>query len=152
MDVDQHREDTHNSEAEAETTDDEDSEELDLGGTELEPSRPQLVNADITLDDDDTGSDSESPNRVYDASYKLHNKPFVVPFPGAAGKQYGAGDLTEDEIYQNTIGVQSGIYAPFASKMEWEIAKWAKERGPSSTAFTDLMTIEGVSLGLLSLK
>jgi hypothetical protein len=107
------------------------------------------------LDDDDTGSDSKSSNRVqyiYDASYKLHNKPFVVPFPGATGKQYGAGDLTEDEIYQNTIGIQSGIYAPFASKMEWKISKWAKEWSPTLMAFTDSMTIKGVSLGLLLLK
>ncbi|KAM6489459.1 hypothetical protein JOM56_015092, partial [Amanita muscaria] len=35
-------------------------------------------------------------------------------------------------------------YAPFTSQLEWEIAKWAKLRGPSSTAFTDLMAIDGV--------
>jgi hypothetical protein len=29
--------------------------------------------------------------------------------------------------------------------MEWDIARWAKLRGPSSTAFTELMNIPGVS-------
>jgi hypothetical protein len=81
---------------------------------------------------------------VYNASYRLHDRPVIIRFPGAAGKEYGAGDLTEDEVYQNTIGAQNGIYTPFSSKTEWEIAQWAKEQGPSSMAFTDLMSIEGV--------
>ncbi|KAG2365018.1 hypothetical protein BDR07DRAFT_1470591 [Suillus spraguei] len=41
-------------------------------------------------------------------------------------------------------------YSPFSSRMDWEIAQWAKLRGPSSTAFSDLLSIEGVNehLGL----
>jgi hypothetical protein len=35
-------------------------------------------------------------------------------------------------------------YVPFSSKLEWEIARWAKFRGPSSTAVSELMGIEGV--------
>ncbi|KAJ7926370.1 hypothetical protein B0H13DRAFT_2229408 [Mycena leptocephala] len=35
-------------------------------------------------------------------------------------------------------------YAPFKSKVDWEIAKWAKFRGAGSTAFTDLLNIGGV--------
>ena len=34
---------------------------------------------------------------------------------------------------------------PRDTKLEWEIAQWSKMRGPSSTAFTELMNIEGVS-------
>ncbi|EKM83117.1 hypothetical protein AGABI1DRAFT_35141 [Agaricus bisporus var. burnettii JB137-S8] len=37
------------------------------------------------------------------------------------------------------------LYAPFSSKREWEIAKWAKLQGTTSTAFTDLIKIEGVA-------
>ncbi|KAH9163088.1 hypothetical protein EDB89DRAFT_1816539, partial [Lactarius sanguifluus] len=42
-------------------------------------------------------------------------------------------------------------YAPFKSCMDWEIALWAKMQGSSSSAFTDLMSIDGVvdKLGLL---
>jgi hypothetical protein len=36
-------------------------------------------------------------------------------------------------------------YAPFASKLDWEIARWAKLRGPGSTAMSELLKIEGVS-------
>ena len=41
-------------------------------------------------------------------------------------------------------------YAPFTSKLDWEIARWAKLRGPGSTAFTDLLAIEEVSLPVVS--
>ncbi|KAG1852717.1 hypothetical protein F4604DRAFT_1883476 [Suillus subluteus] len=42
------------------------------------------------------------------------------------------------------------IYAPFASKIDWEMARWAKLQGPSSTAFSDLLSIEsiGENIGL----
>lgn len=46
---------------------------------------------------------------------------------------------------QDSTRDNNNAYAPFRSKMEWEIAKWAKLRGPSSTAFTELMAIDGVS-------
>lgn len=35
-------------------------------------------------------------------------------------------------------------YAPFASRIDWEVAKWAKLRRSGSTAFTDLIAIEEV--------
>ena len=114
----------------------------------LEPLRPQPDIIDVDLDGavaNDPGNSSGGVNRVYDASCRLHNTPFVTRFPGAAGREYGIEELTEDKFYQNSIGAPGNVYARFSSKMEWEVAKWAKERGPSSTAFTDLMSINGVS-------
>jgi hypothetical protein len=35
-------------------------------------------------------------------------------------------------------------YAPFCSKIDWEIAQWAKTHGPSSTAVTELLAIDKV--------
>lgn len=37
-----------------------------------------------------------------------------------------------------------GLYAPFASRIDWEIAKWAKTRGPGSNALDELLAIDGV--------
>lgn len=37
-------------------------------------------------------------------------------------------------------------YAPFTSKIDWEIARWAKLRGLGSTAFSELLAIDGVRL------
>ena len=41
-------------------------------------------------------------------------------------------------------------YSPFKDKMNWEIARWAKLRGPGSTACSELLSIPGVqeALGL----
>ena len=47
-------------------------------------------------------------------------------------------------------GSDANPYAPFPNRINWEIAKWAKLRGPSSTAFSELLKIDGVqeALGL----
>ncbi|KAG2080267.1 hypothetical protein BD769DRAFT_1634235 [Suillus cothurnatus] len=45
--------------------------------------------------------------------------------------------LVDDENDEN-------LYYPFASKIEWEVARWAKLRRSSSTAFSDLLSIDGV--------
>ncbi|KAI0039049.1 hypothetical protein FA95DRAFT_1585366 [Auriscalpium vulgare] len=42
------------------------------------------------------------------------------------------------------MGDPTNEYHPFPSKLAWEVAKWAKLRGPTSTALTDLLAIEGV--------
>ncbi|KAF9000765.1 hypothetical protein BDQ17DRAFT_1391292 [Cyathus striatus] len=48
------------------------------------------------------------------------------------------------------VGDEKNYYHPFKSKLEWEIAKWAKLQGPSSNAFDQLIQIDGVidKLGL----
>ena len=35
-------------------------------------------------------------------------------------------------------------WAPFSTRMDWEVARWAKLRGPSSTALSELLGINGV--------
>ena len=47
-------------------------------------------------------------------------------------------------IYQQQLN-DDNMYAPFASKKDWEVAKWAKLHGPSSCAFDELLQIDGVS-------
>lgn len=75
--------------------------------------------------------------------------PIVQTYPGRAG------EVVEEEVesgyegYKESIGgnVSENLYAPFNSKIDWEMAKWAKLRGPGSTAVTELMGIEDVSSG-----
>ena len=38
----------------------------------------------------------------------------------------------------------SNPYSPFSDRMNWEIARWAKLRGPGSTAVSELLSIDGV--------
>lgn len=78
----------------------------------------------------------------------LKNVPFVVKFPGMAGYSHidsaTAADAHQDDLNDSALGA-SNPFSPFSSKMDWEIARWAKLRGPGSTAFSELMSIEGVS-------
>lgn len=82
----------------------------------------------------------------------LHNgdslrvKPFIVPYPGQAGATVTPppGDSEPDNTNNNP-------FAPF-TQMDWYIARWAKLRGPGSTAFTELLAIDGVCIILFSYK
>lgn len=119
--------------------------------TGLEPERnepkPQVSNK-MELDSDTTQQKPEVLRVRGGAEAPLGRKPFVVKFPShsKAGSTYdGVGDPDENTRYTTSLGNVSNMFAPFQSRLEWEIAKWAKTRGASSTAFTDLMGIDGVS-------
>ena len=62
-----------------------------------------------------------------------------------------AGDTIAENTHPADLRTNNP-YAPFLSKTEWEIARWAKLRGPGSTAFSELMGIDGVSQSILNLK
>jgi len=83
-----------------------------------------------------------------EAEKDLENRPFVTRYPGGmAGAVHSRADLGENQKYGLQIGEESqeNIYAPFASQLDWEVARWAKICGPSSNSFTELMAIDGVS-------
>ncbi|KAJ7709363.1 hypothetical protein B0H16DRAFT_1679153 [Mycena metata] len=54
--------------------------------------------------------------------------------------------LNSEEVYHSSLhgSSETNLYAPFNSKVDWEMARWAKLRGSGSTAFTDLLHIDGV--------
>jgi hypothetical protein len=74
----------------------------------------------------------------------------VEVYPGRhAGAVHSHGIPTMKE-FENTLGgPHSNPYAPFNSQTDWELAKWAKLRGPGATAFTELMGVTGVCRSLL---
>ena len=77
---------------------------------------------------------SAPPNIVsYSDTYPHRKAGAIVEHAQSSDQTYSAADNTN-------------IWAPFTSKIDWEIAKWAKLRGASSTAFSDLLAIEGVHL------
>lgn len=73
-------------------------------------------------------------------------RPHITRFPGA---QAGAPIRTETPAYtqyaHDIPDSEDNPWSLFASQVDWEIAKWAKLRGSTSTAVTDLLSIEGVS-------
>jgi hypothetical protein len=82
----------------------------------------------------------------------LQKRLFVVKFmKGNAGAIYANQHVDEDNLnasYTHKVGdaENPSPFSPFSSKLEWEIAHWAKMRGPSSTAFNKLIEIEDVSI------
>ncbi|KAG6907625.1 hypothetical protein DXG01_008161 [Tephrocybe rancida] len=117
----------------------------------LEPLRAQ---SSTTISEEQDMDDNQSPAARIRGGVeeRLSNKPFVVKFVSqTAGAIYSQDAIqTENEKYGANLNNVHNPFAPFASQLEWEIAKWATLRGPSSTAFTELMNIDGVAekLGL----
>ncbi|KAJ3996010.1 hypothetical protein F5050DRAFT_1799862 [Lentinula boryana] len=117
----------------------------------------------LLSDDDDSELDEDNWEPLHNDSEHLHSpsprlsrlppvsrsplihEPHIVHYPDPC-----AGALIEfqGEIVDEYTGLNA--WAPFGSKIEWEIARWANLRGPSSTAFTELLAIDGVceKLGL----
>lgn len=145
--------------------DDEDAADVAAMEAELEhawePERngAPVNRASVEEEDDTDSADSQSgegeqptvastPRIRFKMSEGLGLKPAVVvryseKYPGSrAGQPSNQVDST-DAQYQSAVGGDNP-WAPFASKVDWEVARWAKLRGQGSTAFSELLSIEGV--------
>jgi hypothetical protein len=73
--------------------------------------------------------------------------PFIEPFPsGAAGAPISnvGQSMPRYQALWDGLGPDN-IWYPFQSQRDWDFAQWAKSRGPSSTAVTELLAINSVS-------
>jgi len=136
---------THGSEV-----DSDDSDEEEEGGDYLEPNRiPRISESTAIIEEAESDSTpTAGASRMRGgAETELKKKPYIVKFSkGKAGATYPNPDcVDQNTAYTSQVGNQENPFSPFYSKIEWEVALWAKTRGPSSTAFTELMSIEGVS-------
>ena len=111
------------------------------------PEPPRLpVNLETRLD---PNQEAESPEKRQVFRLRggfeeaLKNEPAVVKFPGLAGYSRVANE--DVEMRDAAADTHNNPFTPFTSKLEWEVAKWAKLRGPGSTACSELLGIEGVS-------
>ena len=122
-----------------------------------EPERPGAHGASVAASGDFDQAHAEEhaghelmPNRFQrQVESHITENSFVVCYSdkypyrraGAAVKQKQPSDVK----YRADLDSSSNLWAPFSSQLDWEIAKWAKLRGAGSTAFSDLLAIEGVS-------
>jgi len=67
----------------------------------------------------------------------------------AAGGVLAHGETTDKNYRAAVSGEDKSPWAPFKSRKDWEVALWAKLRGPGSTAFSDLLSIPGVRFILI---
>ena len=114
-----------------------------------EPLRPP-VEARVSMDQEKDLPRSLSAFRLRGGHEEgLKSDPFVVKISGLAGYSHMVNNNADLEnvtagTHQHSASA-TNPYAPFLSKLDWEVARWAKLRGPGSTAVTKLTGIEGVS-------
>jgi hypothetical protein len=136
-------------------------------GPQLEPRRPHCAETHVTSQDtaavdttDENSAQADSDPSLCGvrglAESQLEQRPFVVSYPTkTVGDPVRARTTAQDHrdcqsahanaSYELEIARdETNPYAPFASKLDWDIAKWAKLRGPGSTSFSELMAIPGV--------
>ncbi|KAG1819901.1 hypothetical protein EV424DRAFT_1512392 [Suillus variegatus] len=140
-----------------------DEEHLDDDGAHDE-WEPPLVPSDNAHEGDDEHNDAQDqhtpdaqepdPHHRVEQRLRDHEQvPIVVHYPDQrAGQPINPTKQLSNATYHaqlNGSGTDN-VYAPFTSKLDWEMARWAKLQGPSSTAFSELVFIEGLSdtLGL----
>ena len=117
----------------------------------LEPNRPNRMDTDTAEEEEEDAPRLATTADRDGVEEKLHHQPFVVPFP----RQIGApipwnrhSKIAAHARYAESVRTDNdspNIYAPFSSRLEWDVARWAKLRGPSSTLFTELISIPGVN-------
>ena len=120
--------------------------DLDIG---WEPPVSDAGVGRTDLDDEDDDPDDPPPlperSTAHDALQNpYYTEKFNNKYPDArAGMRFGT-ELDLNSQYQAGMPDNLNIWFPFSSKLDWEIARWAKLRGPSSTAFSELLAIDGV--------
>jgi len=132
----------------------EDSWEPDRG-----PDMPQVHDA-VHLDSE---SDDEDRSVIQDvllaeqrllAEERADSHPQIVRYSetyplSRAGYVVASTGTSSDTVYTSSVNGQQNLWAPFTSEIDWKVARWAKLRGAGSTAFSDLLAIDGVSVILL---
>ena len=74
--------------------------------------------------------------------YTVHVEKFTL---GRAGAPIAKREMPTNHRYQHTFYDVDNVYALFNSQLDWEVAQWGKMRGSSSSAFNELLAINGVS-------
>lgn len=142
-------EDGEDDEDDEDDDDNDDDEEEDIvPGWEPPPVHPS-DDFPLPMDEDNDAPALDRDMRQR-SELQASGKTIVVHFPSAeAGKVYadhGEGPDGSRRAYAASVGItKEEPYAPFKSRLDWEVARWAKLRGPGATAVTDLLKIENVS-------
>ncbi|KAI0348953.1 hypothetical protein OH77DRAFT_1465870 [Trametes cingulata] len=106
------------------------------------PREADLTEADTTY----------QPNSRAAAERSIPTKTFVVRLvrPLRSGRAViGERVLPAYSMYKTAMdGEDRNIWAPFRSRIDWEIARWAKMHGPGSTAVSELLAIENLAATL----
>ncbi|KAK7021100.1 hypothetical protein VNI00_017503 [Paramarasmius palmivorus] len=111
---------------------------------------PRAAPGSIPYETDDDGINIGTQDSRHVFEEQLRDRIVVEKFPSLlAGAPIHQHSQDGDEQYgRSIVGLSENPHAPFVSRMDWEVAQWAKMRGPGSTAVTELLWIEGLSAAL----
>ena len=114
----------------------------------VEVERPGVASEDADAEED-VHRTGMAPGGISIENHRRIEAPlvYVKKFGGHAGKPIHANINGGYSNYAKQLETssQENIWVLFASKMEWEVAQWAKLCGPGSTSFNEFLEIEGVS-------
>ncbi|KAF8871151.1 hypothetical protein BD779DRAFT_1680609 [Infundibulicybe gibba] len=122
----------------------EDDGALESDGDE-EPWPPPAVPGDFDLDQ--SPLPAQPPQPVDENANTATGGEPVKPFVETLQSSRAGEPLPEHVLEPGYSGYKTGLaggnnqWAPFNSKLDWELARWAKVRGPGSTAVSDLLGI-----------
>ncbi|KAG1733539.1 hypothetical protein EDB19DRAFT_1830920 [Suillus lakei] len=119
----------------------------------LQPQADEDNNLDLLDEDDELEDIQQNTHQDVEACAPGHSGFIRVPYPDpCAGRSmsHGSVDHGANMAYGAHLANDKNPYHPFNSQIEWEVARWAKLRRATLTAFLDLLSIDGVSehLGL----
>ncbi|THU97914.1 hypothetical protein K435DRAFT_886886 [Dendrothele bispora CBS 962.96] len=116
--------------------------------TSLDDETFDAPSPEALLSGDELEDDTPKLSACHQAEKSLQNAPYIkfFPDPHTGAPIPGPSSRPENEVYlQKLCSTQwtsdENTWAPFKSEMDWRIVKWAKLRGPSSTALTELLSI-----------
>ncbi|PSS36936.1 hypothetical protein PHLCEN_2v1212 [Hermanssonia centrifuga] len=112
------------------------------------------------------GSDSlDDEPEVFDNTQDLGWEPPCSQSPSASGPAQEEPSDTSFRVTEANLAKhlrvekalqqpvhEKDMYAPFVNKLDWQTACWAKLCGPGSTAFTNLLSINGTWIIIQKLK
>lgn len=110
--------------------------------TATNPDQRAVDGVDATLEDPDEGFRINSDDSDAEPTSTVTVDRFPFGSPGAPIPGRPPGPST----YESQVTLAASAWAPFRSQCDWELARWAKMRSPTSSAMTDLLAIPTVGL------
>ncbi|KIY46436.1 hypothetical protein FISHEDRAFT_60355 [Fistulina hepatica ATCC 64428] len=130
--------------SERSTSKDEESEREDPWEPVLPPFNPQVAG----LDSEDVDIEEEYDTCHAQAEARLRAEGiFIDRYPSSLAGKPVDRDLTSDELYAHKLGARKQRWAPFSSRRDWEVTRWAKLH-VGATAWNEFLAIHGVPLAL----
>lgn len=140
-------------------SDDEDSGSYDNAADDAEveheleiprPSAPSVLDSEHDNEEHENAETIPENSNASPVSQVIHGErlsPHIVQYGRGAGHPVSS-EAAAQEVYAAEVDEKNrsqNTYAPFSSRLEWEIARWAKfQANLSASAVTELLSIDGV--------